>query len=157
MRDQIEMLVDGFVGGRLTRDELVNQLVNVTFDDSGRSEAESTFRTSGLNHVALSVSNVDAMARFMGEHLGTTVISASESAGFLACGANNNFVGLFRSDPTGLNHVCFSVEGYDPDDAVERIRSVGIDPHRNEDRVFFTGPDGIMFQVASTWGDYPAT
>jgi catechol 2,3-dioxygenase-like lactoylglutathione lyase family enzyme len=155
VRDQIEMLVEGFIGGRLTREELINQLVTVTDDDSGRSEAESTFRSIGLNHVALSVSNVDAMAQFMGEHLGTTVIRSTDSAAFLSCGNNNNFVGLFRSDPTGLNHVCFSVEGYDPDDAAERIRSSGLEPHRNEDRVFFTGPDGVIFQVASTWGDYP--
>jgi catechol-2,3-dioxygenase len=145
MKDQIEMLVEGFIGGRLTRDELVDQLTAATGNDSARSETGSTFRSIGLNHVALSVSSVEAMTQFMGEHLGTTVIRTNESAGFLACGNNNNFVGLFRSDPIGLNHVCFSVEG-----------SAGIEPHRTEDRVFFPGPDGVIFQVASTWGDYPA-
>ena len=99
MKDQIEMLVEGFIGGRLTRDELVDQLTAATGNDSARSETGSTFRSIGLNHVALSVSSVEAMTQFMGEHLGTTVIRTNESAGFLACGNNNNFVGLFRSDP----------------------------------------------------------
>ena len=120
-----------------------------------RSPGEhSLFTSLGINHVALSVSDVSDMAEFMGRHLGTTVIRSSESAGFLACGANN-FVGLFQRETTGLNHVCFSVEGYDPDDAVAKLEGAGLRAHRNEDRVFFPGPDGILFQVADTWGDYP--
>ena len=154
MRERIEALVDGYVDGRLGRGELVEQLTALAGGSVEPTDSPSTFRTLGLNHVALSVSDVDAMAEFMGEHLGTSVIYSTGDAGFLACGANN-FVGLFRQDPVGLNHVCFTVEGYEPDDAAARVERAGLRPHRAADRVFFPGPDGILFQVADVWGDYP--
>lgn len=154
MRDRIETLLAGYEAGTITRAEFVDQLAALAGGDVDRSDSGATFQTLGLNHVALSVSDVDAMAQFMGAHLGTTVIHSNENAGFLACGANH-FIGLFRTDPLGLNHVCFSVEGYDPDDAAVRLERAGFSPHRTADRVFFEGPDGILFQVADTWGDYP--
>ena len=154
MQERIEALVDGYMDGRMTRDEVVRQLVALAGGEPPSTEGDSLFTSLGINHVALSVSDVSNMADFLGRHLGTTVIRASEAAGFLACGANN-FVGLFQREATGLNHVCFSVEGYDPERAVAKIESAGLRAHRNEDRVFFPGPDGILFQVADTWGDYP--
>lgn len=155
MRSRVETMVEGFESGVLTRSELIDQLVELAGGDADRRNGSSTFRTLGLNHVALSVSDVAEMADFMGEHLGTNVISIEPERGFLAAGANH-FVGLFRAESTGLNHVCFSVEGYDPGDAAQRVRDAGMEPIQTEDRVFFRGPDGILFQVADTWGDYPS-
>ena len=154
MRERVAAMVDGYESGALSRDEMIDQLTELAGGDAQGGATSSTFRTLGLNHVALSVSDVEAMATFMGEHLGTSVISIEPHRGFLAAGANH-FVGLFRADPVGLNHVCFSVEGYEPDEAAQRVRDAGMEPIQTEDRVFFRGPDGIIFQVADTWGDYP--
>jgi len=154
MRVRIEGLLDGHEAGALSRGDLVDQLVELVGGPADLDPGDSTFRTLGLNHVALTVSNVQAMADFMGEHLGTSEIRIEESRGFLAAGANN-FVGLFSGDEPGLNHVCITVDGYDPDDAMARLAAAGLEPKRTEDRVFFEGPDGILFQIASTWGDYP--
>ena len=155
MRKRISTLIAGYEAGISTRDELVDQLAALAGDRGEPTDSDSTFTSIGLNHVALAVSDVAVMADFMGRHLGTTLIRASDSAGFVACGANN-FVGLFRRERTGLDHVCFSVEGYEPDRAIEVLEKAGLSTHRNEDRVFFPGPDGILFQVADTWGDYPS-
>lgn len=155
MRSRIEGLVEGYEAGQLGRDEFVEQLVELAGGHADAGPGDATFRTLGLNHVALTVSDVQAMADFMGEHLGTTVIRIEETRGFLAAGANH-FVGLFVGEEPGLNHVCFTVEGYDPADAVARLEAAGFAPRRTEDRVFFEGPDRVLFQVASTWGDYPA-
>lgn len=62
---------------------------------------------------------------------------------------------MFRKASAGLDHVCFSVAGYNPDVAFERLHRLGLDPLRSEDGVFLRGPDGILFQVADPWGDYP--
>jgi catechol 2,3-dioxygenase-like lactoylglutathione lyase family enzyme len=154
VRDRVEALVDGYDNERISRAELVDQLAEYLGGSAEPSGSHSMFQTLGLNHVALAVSDVGAMAEFLGQHLGTTVIRQSESQGFLAAGANN-FVGLFQRPHTGLDHVCFTVEGYEPEDALGRAKSAGLESHGVEDRVFFRGPDGIVFQVASTWGDYP--
>ena len=155
MRERVETMVAGYESGSLTRDEMIDQLVELAGGDVDNGPGTSTFRSLGLNHVALSVSDVQGMADFMGEHLGTSVISIEQNRGFLAAGANH-FVGLFRADPVGLNHVCFSVEGYEPADAAQRVRDAGMEPIQTEDRMFFRGPDGVIFQVADTWGDYPS-
>ena len=139
MRRQIETLVAGYEAGSSTHEELVNQLVALTGGETGRSDTGSTFTSVGINHVALAVSDVDAMAEFMGQHLGTEVIRSSATAGFLACGANN-FVGLFKRAEPGHDHLCFTVEGYDPDDALARIEHAGLEAHRTENRVFFPRP-----------------
>ncbi|MGI9643372.1 MAG: VOC family protein [Acidimicrobiia bacterium] len=154
MRERVETMVAGFEAGRLSREEFIDQLSALVGDRVARGPDSSTFRSLGLNHVALAVSDVAGMADFMSEHLGTTRIRIGPDRGFVAAGANH-FVGLFRRDQTGLDHVCFSVEGYEPDDAAARVAEAGMEPHRAEDRVFFRGPDGILFQVADTWGDYP--
>jgi catechol 2,3-dioxygenase-like lactoylglutathione lyase family enzyme len=150
----MEELLDGYDAGRLNRRDLVDQLVELAGGRADLDPGDSTFRTLGLNHIALTVSDVHEMADFLGEHLGTSVIRIEENRGFLAAGANH-FVGLFVGDDPGLNHVCFTVDGYEPVDAVRRLEAAGFEPHQNEDRVFFRGPDGIVFQIASTWGDYP--
>lgn len=159
MRDEIEGLLTGYEEGRLDRDALLDQLATMVGEPAAGSartagEHDPVFVSRGLNHVALSVSDVGETAAFLGQHLGTTVIELGPDRGFVACGANN-FVGLFRRPPTGLDHLCFTVEGYEPDDAVARLLDAGISPHRTEDRVFFRGPDGIMLQVADYWGDFP--
>lgn len=154
MRDQVEGLLDGYDEGRLSREELVDQLAALAGEPLQRSSTDALFRSRGLNHVALSVSDVGAMADFLCRHLGTSVIEVGEQRGFVASGANT-FVGLFRRPPTGLDHVCFTVEGYDPDDAAARLEDAGLRPLRTEDRVFFRGPDRVLFQVADFWGDYP--
>lgn len=106
MRQQISELIAGYEAGISTREELVAQLAALAGERVEPADSDSTSSSIGLNHVALAVSNVAAMADFMGRHLGTSVIRASDSAGFLACGGNN-FVGLFRRAWTGLDHVCF--------------------------------------------------
>jgi catechol 2,3-dioxygenase-like lactoylglutathione lyase family enzyme len=95
VRDRVEALVDGYDNERISRAELVDQLAEYLGGSAEPSGSHSMFQTLGLNHVALAVSDVGAMAEFLGQHLGTTVIRQSESQGFLAAGANN-FVGLFQ-------------------------------------------------------------
>lgn len=119
----------------------------------------STFTVAGLNHIALSVSDVAATRDFLVRHIGAGVVRDDGERCFLAVG-DSHFVGLFRvepppSGPGVLNHVCFTVEDYDPDEAERIARDAGLEVHRTEDRVFFAGPDGLVVQVASAWSDFP--
>ncbi len=57
---------------------------------------------------------------------------------------------LFKSEKPGLHHYCYSIDKYDPDDAVKRLRGVGLLPKRRGGRVYFDDPDGIECQVAQT-------
>ena len=146
----IESVVDAYDAGEIDREQLVNSLTELT----RREVAPSLFWSEGLNHVALSVSDIGEMTDFLMRTFGASVIRQNESQCFMACG-ENNFIGLFKASPVGYNHVCFTVDGYDADEAEQRARDAGLEVLRNEDRVFMRGPDGMLLQVAAKWGDFP--
>ena len=101
-----------------------------------------------MNHLALRVTDIDRSAEFYQRHLGLEVTSRSRSSCFLRC-TDRDFLALFRSDEAGMDHYCYSVEGYTASGAVEKLEAVGLKPRRREQRVYFDDPDGLEVQVAA--------
>jgi catechol 2,3-dioxygenase-like lactoylglutathione lyase family enzyme len=66
---------------------------------------------------------------------------------FLTCG--KEFVALFKADKPSMNHYCYSIPRYDPDEVVKRLKDAGLSPRRRSDRVYFDDPDGLEVQVAA--------
>jgi catechol 2,3-dioxygenase-like lactoylglutathione lyase family enzyme len=160
MVKEIETAVEAYERGAINRRQLIAGLgavVAMAMHGSRTASADgstSTFRSVGLNHIALRVPDVAKARDFYVEHLGCRVLRDGERNCFLGCGANN-FIALFRSDTAKVDHYCFTVEGFDPSTAVETLRSAGIEPERHDDRVYFDDLNGITVQLASEWGDYP--
>lgn len=170
MHETTERVLEELERGRLTRREAVGRIValaaasfaapaHATLRDSPPAPAASdsvapTFRSIGLNHVALRVTDIERSSAFYERHLGLERLSRGPSSAFLAAGTNH-FVALFRADLAGLDHHCYTIEDYDPAAVVERLRAVGLTPRRADDRVYFDDPDGLEVQLASRWGDYP--
>ena len=74
------------------------------------------------------------------------MIRGDDNASFL--GADRDFfLTLFRADRPGLNHYCYAIDGYDPDDAMERLAAAKLRPRREGNRVYFPDPDGLTVQV----------
>ncbi|HXV74826.1 MAG TPA: VOC family protein [Candidatus Polarisedimenticolaceae bacterium] len=161
MVPEIDRAVRDYEAGRISRRELVGTLCAVvTAAVAGASapspadEPRSTFRSVGLNHVALRVTDIERSRRFYVEHLGLRVMRESESNCFLACGANH-FVALFRASAAGLDHYCYTIDGYEAGAVMERLRAAGLAPERHDDRVYFDDPDGLTVQLSGEWDDYP--
>jgi len=109
----------------------------------------SVFRGDGIGHVALHVSDVERSRDYYVRLFGLPVRRQGSSSCFLGVG-ENNFLALLRGSPTGMAHFCISVEGYDPDRAVDQATRGGLDPRRSGDRVYFDDPNGLEVQIAST-------
>jgi catechol 2,3-dioxygenase-like lactoylglutathione lyase family enzyme len=161
MLPEIDRAVRAYEAGRISRRELIATLgavVTATLAASSvpsrAQEPESTFRSVGLNHVALRVTDVDRSRQFYVKHLGLRVLRTGGNVCFLACGANN-FVALFQSPTPGLDHYCYTIGRYEPDAVMERLRSAALAPERHEDRVYFADPDGLTVQLSGEWDDYP--
>lgn len=156
MHRRIQDLIDGYDQALLTRDALVEQLAALvgSTPDEPPLPHRSTFRSIGLNHLALRVTDVSRSREFYVRHLGAQVMGEGPDHCFLACGANH-FVALLRHNCPGLDHFCLTIDEYDPDRAAAGLEAAGFDAHRSEDRVFFEDPDGLVVQIADTWGDYP--
>ena len=147
----LKRLVREVESGRVSRREVVATLAALLAATRAAGAqhpaAGPTFTATGLNHVALRVTDVGRSRDFYVEHLGLSVARESPGSSFLTCG--DHFVALFQGERAGLDHYCYSVEGYDVARAAERLRAVGIEPRVRGDRIYFDDPDGVEVQLAA--------
>jgi catechol 2,3-dioxygenase-like lactoylglutathione lyase family enzyme len=159
-------IVNDFERGRLSRRQLVARLMGLgaaaaalkgaawAQADANASEVveadRATFRATGLDHIALDVTDVARSREFYQRHLGLRVIRGTgQDASFM--GADRDFfLTLFRADRPALNHYCYAIDRYDPADAVERLAAAGLSPRRTDNRVYFPDPDGLTVQVTGS-------
>jgi catechol 2,3-dioxygenase-like lactoylglutathione lyase family enzyme len=158
-------IVDEFEAGRLSRRQLVTRLMGLgaavaTLKGTAwaqnptetaappAGQGTSTFQATGLDHIALDVTDVARSREFYQQHLGLRVIRGTgEDSSFL--GAERDFfLALFRAEQPGLNHYCYAIENYNPGDAVRKLTELGMSPRRTQNRVYFPDPDGITVQIA---------
>lgn len=155
MQTQIIRMINDFERGRMSRRQLIAHLTWLVAVGTGASkvlaqpdapkpaEASTTFQAFDLNHVALSVRDVQRSQKWYRQHLGLKTTGAE---GFLTTG--KGWLALFQGDKPGLHHYCYSIDNYDPDDAIQRLKAAGLTPKRRGGRVYFDDPDGIECQVA---------
>ena len=98
--------------------------------------------------MALYVDDLARSREFYIDHFAASVVRQDEAACFLDVGSDN-FLALFRRDPSHINHFCFTVEDYEPDRAANEFESAGLEVIRREDRVFVRDPDGHLVQVSA--------
>lgn len=169
MQTLITRMVDDFERGRLTRRDLIRHIAMLGAaatavtpfaaraqdapatrpgqPPSPKDEPAPTFTATGVDHIALSVTDVPRSRDFYIKHLGLTAQrDGGEGSCFLDCG--NDFLALFRGREPGMHHYCYSVRDYTPDDAVKRLEAAGLEPDRRGGRVYFPDPDGLVVQVA---------
>jgi hypothetical protein len=108
--------------------------------------AEPTFKATGLDHIALSVTDVQRSREWYVRHLGLAVTSENRNSAFLSCG--DNFVALFRADTPAMHHYSYALAEYDVADAEARLKVAGLEPRREGNRIYFPDPDGLIVQVA---------
>jgi catechol 2,3-dioxygenase-like lactoylglutathione lyase family enzyme len=164
----IDKIVDEFERGRLSRRQLVASLVGLgaatasldgaaraqQSDQSRESDREaaqpessgSTFQATGLDHIALDVTDVARSREFYAKHLGLRVIRGDDRALFM--GADRDFfLTLFRAERPRMHHYCYSIREFNADDAVQKLADAGLRPERTGNRVYFPDPDGLTVQI----------
>ena len=150
-------IVDGFESGRITRRQLVAALMalgaaRAGAGASGQAQpatraAAPTFQATGLDHIALRVSDVARSAAFYREHLGLVGGAEGGASAFIGPAGGAFVLALFRGEQPGLDHYCYRIDNYEAGAAVERLRAAGLGARREGNRVYFDDPDGIEVQV----------
>jgi catechol 2,3-dioxygenase-like lactoylglutathione lyase family enzyme len=162
-----KMIVDQFERGQLSRRQLVARLMGLgaamatlkgaawaqepageAGQGTGEQGSRPTFQATGLDHVALDVTDVARSREFYQRHLGLRVIRGTGSDSSFLGADRDFFLALFRAEQPKLNHYCYAIENYDPQVAVQRLEAAGIRPRRTGGRVYFPDPDGITVQIA---------
>ena len=153
--DVAEKLVEDFERGLMSRRQLASRLLGLGAALAvtprialARQGEGSTFRATGLDHVALNVRSVPRSRDFYIKHLGLKVIRESgEENCFLGSG-DDFFLTLFKGEQPGLNHYCYAIRNYSADQAEEKLKSAELKPRREGNRIYFPDADGIEVQVA---------
>jgi metallothiol transferase len=154
------VLVGRFERGGISRRELVAGILALAARPSGAAQAAAgqAIQVSGIDHVALRVSDVRRSAKFYKELFGATVRSESASSVFLDVG--NDWVALFGrgvastsfgSTEPGVDHISFhSVNARSAEDRMRVLREHGLDPTSppGSGRVYFKDPDGVILQLS---------
>jgi catechol 2,3-dioxygenase-like lactoylglutathione lyase family enzyme len=109
--------------------------------------AESSFKAVNINHIALSVTDVARSRDFYKKHLGLEVTREGGNNCFLSFGSN--FLALFPGPKPEMQHYCYSVAGYNVENAARKLREAGIEPEIESNRIYFPDPDGLTVQLAS--------
>ena len=161
--ETIENLVNKFEQKKLTRRELVASLLVTTaaITTSTNTTAQSVEPVAigrSMNHVSLSVTDVNRSADFYNRVLGMNIISRPANGGLNMGLGNESFLGLYNlPDPGGMHHLCIGVENYNADALAERLLDHDIEASVNRDaanrtsggdQLYFTDPDGIRIQLA---------
>ena len=163
MQDAVEHLVTLFENGTLNRHQLVQGLLAAMAPISKVAHAPadtsttSTFRGRSLNHVTLSVTDVERSQAFYARLLGGTISRGSiatdkgakvESA---TLALPDCFIALFKLGEPRVHHFCVGVEHFSIDTAVQKLQSDFPDSepliYRGEE-LYFRDPDGILGQVS---------
>jgi catechol 2,3-dioxygenase-like lactoylglutathione lyase family enzyme len=158
--DIAETLIDDFERGLLSRRQLASRLIGLgaALAATGRAAEASqgdpgaaTFQATGLNHIALDVVSVPKSRDWYVKHLGLKVVRESgEDNCFLGGDGGDFFLTLFHGDKPGLNHYCYTIREYNPDKAEEKLKTAGLKPRREGNRLYFPDIDGITVQVAGS-------
>ncbi len=164
MEKEITALVTRFENRQLTRRELVASLLGIAVGGmlpSSGAKAQGAAPVAigkSLNHVSLSVQDVNRSADFYSRVLGLEIISRPANGGLnMGLGAES-FLGLYSlQNPGSMHHLCIGVDDYDADVLAARLESHGIAPSISRDpanrtsggdQLYFTDPDGIRLQLA---------
>ena len=146
MQDRIERLLQAYEKGGLTRRQLVVGLTAL-FSGTAAATSPSTFTATGLNHVALAVTDLGRSRDFYTKLLGMRV--SRESAGSCFLTFADNFVALFRRKQAGMDHYCYLVEDYDAHKAAQKLREQNLESRVAGNRIYFDDPDGLTVQLAA--------
>ena len=169
MSAAIEQLVKRYEGGGMTRRELVLALsALVIARPAGGAAAQqgaapAPIRVRTMNHVTLTVSDVQRSVEFYQRVLGLPLVTTqgterdwdAPAVPVLGIGDGPQFIAFSQGDRPHINHYCLGMEGFDAAEIVARLAEHGIearvrmradsDPPAEE--LIFPDPDGIPVQI----------
>jgi catechol 2,3-dioxygenase-like lactoylglutathione lyase family enzyme len=162
----VEDLLSRYENGQMTRRDIVRSLSALFLAPAAvAAQAPSApVAVRSLNHVSISVDNVDRSVEFYQRLFGMRVISREGTAGNpiaggggglvvnLAPGSGPEFLGIYKADPPGhIGHFCLGVRNFDADQVLKTLKDRGIDARmrtRGESKeIFLTDPDRVQVQL----------
>lgn len=162
MDQQFDKLFDDYDQKKISRRDLLGLLLAAGAASAAPlSKAQPAAPVAigrSMNHVSLSVSDVNRSADFYNRVLGMEIISRPGNGGLNMGLGDESFLGLYEfANPGSMHHMCIGVDNYDADALAEKLQNHGIEARVNRnpanrtsggDQLYFNDPDGISVQLA---------
>ena len=148
METVIDHLLVSYERGALSRREIVGALAMLTTAAGSAAVAQAGFTGSSLNHVSITVSNIERSAEFYSRvfALSPMVRTAPGEATQLRVGKSH--LTIRRGSPVGVDHFAIGIERFNEESVSADLRARGVVP-RNEGQygLHVIDPDGVHVQV----------
>ena len=148
METVIDHLLVSYERGALSRRQIVGALAMLTTAAGSTAIAQAGFTGSSLNHVSITVSNIERSAEFYSRvfALSPMVRTAPGEATQLRVGKSH--LTIRRGSPVGVDHFAIGIERFNQESVSAELRARGAVP-RNEGQygLHVIDPDGVHVQV----------
>jgi catechol 2,3-dioxygenase-like lactoylglutathione lyase family enzyme len=156
MESTIAKLLDDFEHGRMTRRQLIKSLAVVAaaaaVPAGASAESSKGFRVVAVNHISYQVDDYAKTRDFYADLLGMKVVADTGKQCNLILGDTNTFV-IPRNAPAGstpprIDHVAYTIEGWDKNGVKAELDRRGLDPRPDTDNSFhIKDPNGFDLQI----------
>jgi catechol 2,3-dioxygenase-like lactoylglutathione lyase family enzyme len=153
MTPDLEHLLRTYEAGRITRRELLGalslMLAGMPATAGAAEPVAGTVRQ--LNHVTVFVDDVQRSAAFYQRLFGMPILTRQDAGINLDTGSG--FLGIYPSPAgrTGIDHVCFGLEGFDADAVQKQLGDAGVKAtirlRGDTKELYFTDPDNVRVQL----------
>ena len=163
MEKEIDAILTRYEHKDLSRRDLIRALITMAGSTllsplAIAQQAAPVAVARSMNHVSLSVLDVNRSADFYARVLGMQVISRPANGGLNMGLGSESFLGLYQfQNPGSMHHLCIGVDDYDADSMAQTLTahevesSISRDPANRTsggDQLYFNDPDGIRVQLA---------
>jgi len=152
MIEGFDQLLVHYESGRISRRELLGGLAALAMTRQlPASEDPEVGTATQLNHVTMFVGSVERSMAFYQRLFGMPVLTHQEPGVNLRVGSG--FLGLYPAGdrPTGINHLCFGLDGFAPESVLQRLEKAGVKGQirlRGDTKeLYFNDPDDILVQL----------
>jgi catechol 2,3-dioxygenase-like lactoylglutathione lyase family enzyme len=152
MREGLDQLLTRYENGGISRRELLGTLAALLAVAPAAKAAEPAIGTvKQVNHVTIFVQDVQKSVDFYQGLFGMPVLTMQPPGVNLRAGAS--FLGVYPAgtQATGINHICFGLDGFDADGVLKKLTDRGLKGairlRGDTKELYFSDADGIRIQL----------
>jgi catechol 2,3-dioxygenase-like lactoylglutathione lyase family enzyme len=157
MREQFSQLLELHEHGVLDRRQLLGALVAVAAGATPGLARDDEPRARSLNHVTLSVADVQRSREFYERLLGVRARAEQQRSAVLPVGNGFLVLDSYAGDkpaahPRGIDHFCVGIDHYEPKTTASDLRKLFPDATVTLEygtQVYIRDPDGAMVQFSA--------
>jgi catechol 2,3-dioxygenase-like lactoylglutathione lyase family enzyme len=155
MESAISILLKRFEDGRLSRRELIQNLLVLTAAGSVASAAplqQTPFKSSRIDHISIQVTDLPRSIAFYQKIFGLSILNEDKANEIVRMGTTRTIVSLHHKPPTGIvDHFAVAIDGFNRDQVTQALKEQGLTAEENLDYGFYVrDPEGVPVQIVRT-------